>query len=406
MPGAPPEGAAPPEDGSLPASAGAGAQDRPLGAYLHIPFCRVRCGYCDFNTYTAEELRGLSRADYPGALVREIALSARVLAGIGALRPAATVFFGGGTPTLLAPGALLGMLDALRESWGLADGAEVTVEANPDSIDAAGLRALREGGVTRVSLGVQSADPAVLRTLDRTHEAAAVPRVAEAVREAGLELSLDLIYGAPGERPEQWRATLETAIGLRPHHLSAYALIVERGTALARRIRRGELPAPDEDLQAEMYELADRMLAEAGYEWYELSNWSLGGRHPSRHNRSYWSDADWWGFGPGAHSHQRGVRWWNVKHPAAYAGRLASGRSPAAGREVLDEATRRFERVMLGVRVREGIALTELDERARGRVVPELVAEGLADGPAALDGRLVLTLRGRLLADAVVRRLV
>lgn len=404
MPATLPDGEPQPPDGALPASAGRGAGERSLGAYIHVPFCRVRCGYCDFNTYTSDQLRGASPAGYPAAVVREMDLSARVLGRIGAQRPASTVFFGGGTPTLLDPGQLIGMLRALEERWGLEEGTEVTVEANPDSIDAAGLERLRDGGVTRVSFGMQSADPEVLRTLDRTHDPARVPVVVRAARELGLEVSVDLIYGAPGERLEQWRASLEAAIELAPHHVSAYALIVERGTAMERRIRRGELPPVDDDLHADMYELAERVLSAAGYEWYEVSNWSRGGAFPSRHNRSYWRDADWWGFGPGAHSHQGGVRWWNVKHPAAYAQRLAGGGSPGAGREVLDAGARRLERIMLGSRMREGLDVREIEEPRRSRVVAELLAEGLVEGAAALRGRLVPTLRGRLLADAIARR--
>ncbi|KAB1657273.1 coproporphyrinogen III oxidase [Pseudoclavibacter chungangensis] len=403
MPGAAPDGEPVPDDGALPASAGIGAAARDLGAYVHVPFCRVRCGYCDFNTYTAEELRGATRGGYPDEVLREIALAARVLGDVDATRQLSTVFFGGGTPTLLPPGDLARMLHGLRDTFGLVDGAEVTVEANPDSIDAAGLEALAAAGVTRVSFGMQSAVPHVLRTLDRTHDPARVPQVVAAARAAGLETSVDLIYGTPGESLDDWRTSLDAAIALEPGHISAYALIVERGTALARRIRRGEIAPVDDDLHAEMYEVLDARTAEAGFEWYEVSNWSLGGRSPSRHNLSYWRDADWWGFGPGAHSHAGGVRWWNAKHPAAYAQRLAAGRTPAVGREVLDEATKRFERIMLGVRLREGLDVSLLDDRGP---VAGLIADGLVEAPAAFAGRLVPTLRGRLMADAIARRLV
>ena len=402
MAGALPDGEAAPRDGSLPASAGEGAGERAFGAYVHVPFCRVRCGYCDFNTYTATELRGASQAEYPDEVAREVAFAGAVLDRVGAVRPLSTVFVGGGTPTLLPADGLVRMLEALRDRFGIVEGAEVTVEANPDSIDAEGLRRLRDGGVTRVSFGVQSAVPHVLATLDRTHDPARVPRVVEAAKDAGLEVSVDLIYGTPGESDDDWRTSLDAAIALEPHHVSAYALIIEAGTALARRIRRGELADIDDDTQASRYELADARLAAAGFEWYEVSNWSRGGAHPSRHNLNYWRDTDWWGFGPGAHSHVGGVRFWNVKHPAAYAARLAAGESPVLAREVLDAETRRFERIMLGVRLREGLDVGLLRDRT---VVAGLLADGLVEPSAAFQGRLVPTLRGRLLADAVTRRL-
>ncbi|MGM1029934.1 MAG: radical SAM family heme chaperone HemW [Actinomycetota bacterium] len=396
-----PEGDAAPADGRLPAGTGA---DGPFGVYVHVPFCSVRCGYCDFNTYTADELRGATRAGYPGDVAAEIALAAGVLSELGPLRPAQTVFFGGGTPTLLPAGDLLRMLADVRDAFGIAEGAEVSVEANPDSIDAAGLAQLRAGGVTRVSFGMQSAVPHVLAALDRTHDPERVPQVVAWAREAGLEVSIDLIYGAPGESLADWQRSLDAAVAMAPDHVSAYALIVEDGTALARRIRRGELVAPDDDLQAAMYEAADATLTAAGYGWYEVSNWARGGR-VARHNLAYWRGQDWWGFGPGAHSHVGGVRWWNVKHPAAYRDRLLTGTSPALAREVLDDETRRVERVLLESRIADGLPVAVLEPDGR-RAVAGLIAEGLVDGGAALAGRVVPTLRGRLLADAVVRRLL
>lgn len=399
-PSALPEGEPVPADGSLPLS-GVSA-GRQFGAYVHIPFCTVRCGYCDFNTYTASELGGVSRDSYPDALAQEIALARRVLDDIGHQQPLSTVFFGGGTPTLLPAAALIGVLGQLRETFGPIDGGEVTVEANPDTVDAAVLSELRAGGVTRVSFGMQSAVPHVLRTLDRTHNPERVPDVVAAAKAVGLEVSVDLIYGTPGETLEDWRRSLDAAIALEPTHISAYALIVEPGTALARRIRRGEIAAVDDDLQADMYELADELFSRAGYRWYEISNWSLAGEHPSRHNLAYWHDTDWWGFGPGAHSHIDGVRWWNVKHPAAYAQRLAAAQSPAHGRERLSGDQRALERVLLRTRLSEGIAVAELSDRAG---VAALIADGLVDAQAALQGRVRLTLRGRLLADVVARAL-
>ncbi|WP_413319631.1 radical SAM family heme chaperone HemW [Agrococcus sp. 1P02AA] len=396
-----PEGDAAPADGRLPAGTPA---DAPFGAYIHVPFCSVRCGYCDFNTYTADELRGATRAGYPADVAAEIALAAGVLGELGPLRPMQTVFFGGGTPTLLPAGDLVAMLGAVTDAFGRVPGAEVTTEANPDSIDAAGLRQLRDGGITRVSFGMQSAVPHVLAALDRTHDPERVPLVVEWARQAGLEVSLDLIYGAPGESLEDWQRSLDAVVAMRPDHVSAYALIVEDGTALARRIRRGELAVPDDDLQAAMYEAADATLGQAGYSWYEVSNWSRGDR-VARHNLAYWRGHDWWGFGPGAHSHVGGVRWWNVKHPAAYRDRLLAGGSPALAREVLDGETRRVERVLLESRIAEGLPVEVLEGEGR-LAVAGLVAEGLVDGRAALAGRVIPTLRGRLLADAVVRRLL
>ncbi|OAH51683.1 radical SAM family heme chaperone HemW [Microbacterium oleivorans] len=392
-----------PLDGALPADVRV-SDDVDFGVYLHVPFCRVRCGYCDFNTYTATELRGARQDAYADEVLREIAISRRVLAERGPLRPAQTVFFGGGTPTLLPPGDLARMLDGVREAFGLADGAEVTVEANPDTMTDAVAETLADAGVTRLSIGMQSAVPHVLAALDRTHDPANITTAVAAARNAGLAVSLDLIYGAPGESLEDWRTSLETATALAPDHVSAYALIVEDGTKLERQIRRGEVPAPDDDLQADMYELADELLAAAGYGWYEVSNWAMSHAQRSRHNLSYWRGQDWWGYGPGAHSHIGGLRWWNVKHPAAYAQRLAAGQSPAAGRERPDAEARRLEDILLRSRIVDGVAVDEATVAGR-RNVASLIADGLVDGAAAVHGTIVLTRRGRLLADAVVRAL-
>ncbi len=412
MPSALPEGEPAPLDGALPPSAAIGSADRDFGVYIHVPYCRVRCGYCDFNTYTASELGdGANRADYAGQLRRELELGADVLRRGGvADRRASTVFFGGGTPTLLPPDDLVSMLDGVREQWGIAPGAEVTTEANPDSVDEAYLAALADGGFTRVSFGMQSAVPSVLATLDRTHSPERVPLVVRWAREAGLQVSLDLIYGTPGEALADWERSLDAALACEPDHLSAYALIVEQGTKLASQIRRGEVAEPDDDLHAEMYELADARLAAAGYSWYEISNWSRSDSTRSRHNLAYWRGSDWWGAGPGAHSHIGGTRWWNVKHPRAYAQRLAAGSSPAHAREVLDPETQRTERVLLETRIAEGLPTEVLSEAERS-AVPSLIAEGLVDGRAALGAgesspRIVPTLRGRLLADTVVHRLL
>lgn len=407
MPSSLPVGEPAPASGVLPASAGVNADQRDFGVYIHVPFCAVRCGYCDFNTYTATELRGESQDDYPEHAAAEIRFAAGVLENSGIPpRPAETVFFGGGTPTLLRPDSLSMMVNAVRHSWGIAPGAEITVEANPDSVDATALRKLADSGFTRVSFGMQSAVPSVLATLERTHDPERIPIVVSAAREAGLSVSLDLIYGTPGETLAEWETSLSQAVALAPDHLSAYALIVEQGTRLARQIRRGERVAPDDDLQADMYVLADDYLAAAGYEWYEISNWSKSVEARSRHNRAYWLGHDWWGVGPGAHSHVGGVRWWNTKHPAAYAARIKAGVSPAAGREYLSDEQSRSERVLLLTRLREGLSAAELDSQKRPPVIASLIADGLIQPDDAFAGRVVLTRRGRLLADAVVRYLM
>jgi len=406
MPSALPLADPAPADGRLPASVVDGVDARRFGVYLHVPFCRVRCGYCDFNTYTGDELRGARRDDYAGQAVQEVRLAGEVLRDAGLPeRRASTVFFGGGTPTMLPSTDLAEMLRSVVDTWGVEPGAEVTNEANPDSVDERYLADLAAAGFTRVSFGVQSAVPHVLATLERTHDPERVPHVVRWAREAGLDVSLDLIYSTPGESLDDWRRSLDVAIEQQPDHLSAYALIVEDGTKLARQIRRGEVAQPDDDLAADMYELADERLAAAGYDWYEVSNWSRGVEHRSRHNLAYWQGHDWWGVGPGAHSHVGGVRWWNVKHPAAYAQRMAADESPGAGRETLDAETRRVERVLLAVRTRDGLPTADLDADGRAAVAG-LIADGWVDGRAALGGRVVLTRTGRLMADGVVARLL
>ena len=401
-----------PSDGMLPAQAALGQEQRSFHAYVHIPFCRVRCGYCDFNTYTATELDGASQSDYADVLIREIEFSSDVLSRSGvAKRALKSVFFGGGTPTQLPASDLVKILKKLEASFGIAPGAEVTTEANPDNVDLDYLSELRAGGFTRVSFGMQSAVPSVLKTLERTHNPENVPVVVSAGKQAGLAVSVDLIYGAPGETLEEWRTSLEAAISMQPDHISAYSLIVEDGTKLARQIKSGQLEEPDEDLQADKYELADALLATAGYEWYEVSNWARKTADRdlrSAHNLSYWQSQDWWGYGPGAHSHVGGVRWWNVKHPSAYSTKLTSGVSPAAGREMLSERTRLEERILLEIRVADGlnIDLAKAVNPEASKLVASFIADGLVDPKNALSGTLILTLKGRLLADALVRQLL
>ena len=401
MPSALPAGDPAPSDGSLPDSALGELGDRSISLYLHVPFCSTRCGYCDFNTYTAAELGsapGASREAYLAAAHAELAVAAQVLGP----RELSTVFVGGGTPTLLEAKELIGLFDAARRLFPLASGAEVTTECNPESVDQPYLEALVEGGFNRISFGMQSAQPHVLRVLERRHTSGRVPDVTRWARAAGFStLSLDLIYGTPGESLDDWRTSLNAALSCEPDHVSAYALIVEDGTRLAAQIRRGELPAPVDDDQADFYELADSTLGAAGMDWYELSNWSRPG-HECRHNLAYWRGDSWWGVGPGAHSHVAGVRWWNVKHPRSYSAALAQGRSPAAARELLDPEARRVERVLLESRLVEGLDVDVLTATERGRVA-NLAQRGLIEEH---DDRLTLTLRGRLLADAVVRDLL
>ncbi|WP_377643330.1 radical SAM family heme chaperone HemW [Oryzobacter terrae] len=400
-----PDGDPAPASGGLPDAALASMAGRPWGVYLHVPFCSVRCGYCDFNTYTLGELGpGASTDDFATTALAELDLAATVLGRNAG--PVHTVFVGGGTPTLLPPADLVRLVAGIRDRFGLAEGAEVTTEANPDSVTLADLHELAAGGFTRVSIGMQSVVPHVLRTLDRTHDPARVATAVEGARAAGLATSVDLIYGTPGESLDDWRSSLEAAVALEPDHVSAYALVVEEGTRMAVQVRRGELPMPDGDDEADKYELADELLSAAGYGWYEVSNWARDDAARCRHNEGYWRGDPWWGVGPGAHSHVGGVRWWNVKHPRTYAAALAEGRSPAAGRETLTADQRRDEVVLLGVRLREGLPLDVLDANGR-TAVAGLVADGLVDGRAAVgERRVVLTRRGRLLADAVVRRLL
>ncbi|MEU3568624.1 radical SAM family heme chaperone HemW [Kitasatospora sp. NPDC036755] len=408
MPSALPDGEPVPSDGSLPAHALDGLGSRPFGFYLHVPYCASRCGYCDFNTYTATELRSsgavASQETYADNVVAEIRLARKVLGD--ADLPVRTVFLGGGTPTLLPARDLVKMLAAVREEFGLAEDAEVTTEANPESVDPAYLAELREGGYNRLSFGMQSARPHVLKLLDRHHTPGRPEACVAEARAAGFEhVNLDLIYGTPGESDDDWRASLDAAIGAGPDHVSAYSLIVEEGTRLAARVKRGELPMIDDDVHADRYLIAEEALAAAGYSWYEVSNWATTPEGRCRHNELYWTGADWWGAGPGAHSHVGGVRWWNAKHPAAYAQALAEGRTPGLGREVLAEEDRRVERILLELRLVDGVSLDLLTAAGR-EAADRALADGLlAAGPHA-RGRAALTLQGRLLADAVVRDLV
>ena len=371
-----------------------------LSLYVHVPFCSSRCGYCDFNTYTATELgNSVSRDTFHEVLAKEVRLAAEQL---GSSRKISTVFVGGGTPTLLGSHGLNFVLNEIKQSFGLVENAEVTTEANPDSVTPQMLSELREGGFTRVSLGMQSSAPKVLQILERTHTPGASVQAAKWATEAGFEhVNLDLIYGTPGESDDDLIASVEAALEAGIDHLSAYALIVEDGTALSRKIQRGELPMPDDDVCADRYELIDSRMQAAGLPWYEVSNWGKPGGE-CQHNLAYWRSQDWWGIGPGAHSHVNGNRWWNIKHPSPYAERIAQWESPSAGTEVLTTDQVHMEEVMLGVRLAQGIALDTVSVDR----VKDLVAGGLVDPNSVAMGRVQLTLAGRLLADAVIRDLL
>ena len=409
--------------------------------YIHVPFCLRRCGYCDFNTYTAVDLGGgASRGNYAAMTIREMRLVRDWQERHGiAEPPASTVFFGGGTPTILPADDLIAILDAIRELWGVEDGAEITTEANPDTVDAATIRALADGGFTRVSFGMQSAVPHVLRTLDRTHTPANVEAGVRAAGAAGLRSSVDLIYGAPGEGLEDWRTSVRTAIDLGVNHISAYALTVEPTTKMGRQIAAGVLPKPDDDDEAAKYEIADELFSAAGLQWYEISNWARPG-YESRHNLGYWRNVDWAGIGPGAHSHYNrvepascrsesersarphgsspqdcdahgAIRSWDLAHPRLWSERVNAGQVPWAGSESITPMEALEETIMLGLRLREGLDLTALKTSldvggaASSDIdagVAELEREGLVERRGS---RLIPTLRGRLLNDAVIERM-
>lgn len=399
MPSTPPEGQPAPPDGRLPAAALAGLGERGFSIYVHVPFCASRCGYCDFNTYTAAELGaapGARQQDYLAAVNAELDLAAKVL---GVPPRVQSIFFGGGTPTVLPAADLAGLLTAITGRFDLSPGAEITTEANPESVDGEYLEVLAGAGFNRLSLGMQSARTNVLALLERQHTPGRVAEVVAQARAAGFgSISLDLIYGTPGEAEDDWRASLESVIAMAPEHVSAYSLTIEDGTRLAARVSRGELPGIDPDEQADRYQLAEELLTSAGYANYETSNWARPG-HECRHNLAYWHNDDWWGAGPGAHSHVGGVRWWNVRHPRTYAARLGQGESPAEAREILEPDERHVERVMLALRLAEGLPLDELSADERQRAAAK-VADGVAE---FRDDRLVLTATGRLLADHVIR---
>ncbi|WP_340639384.1 radical SAM family heme chaperone HemW [Bifidobacterium pseudolongum] len=382
-----------------------------------MPFCLRRCGYCDFNTYTASDLgAGASRANYARMAAREMELVYDWQCAYGIAEPAAsTVFFGGGTPTVLSPDDLVFLVERIRTLWGIAPGAEITTEANPDTVDETAIDRLAAGGFTRISFGMQSAVPHVLRTLDRTHTPAHVTRGVRAAQAAGLDASVDLIYGTPGESLDDWRTSVRSALDLGVLHLSAYALTVEPTTAMGRRIAAGTLPKPDDDDEAAKYEIVDAMAQAVGLEWYEISNWAAPG-HESRHNLGYWRNVDWAGIGPGAHSHYRlpaggddggggrAVRAWDTLHPRRWGQQINEGQVPFADHESIDPQADLEETIMLGLRLREGLDLQAVQARTGTDLAPvvhALTGDGLV---TCTQGRITPTLRGRLLNDTVIQR--
>ena len=383
---------------------------KPLSFYIHIPYCIRRCGYCDFNTYTPSELKDGEASvakvsqGYVDAAIIEINQAFAFFDDKNQLRPIETIFFGGGTPTLLPAVDLARILDELREKFGFSESIEITTEANPDSVSAVDLKNLRTAGMNRVSFGMQSAKTHVLATLDRTHNPARVSEVVNEAIEAGFEhVSLDLIYGVPGESIDDWKESVNTALSLPIDHLSAYALIVEEGTKLGAHVRRGDVVMPPEDETADKYLLVDELATKAGMDWYEVSNWSLTGGE-ARHNIAYWHSNDWWGIGAGAHSHVQGVRWWNVKHPTTYISKLISGESPMLENETLTKEQMRFEEILLRIRLSSGLPLDFFTE-AELVILNSYLAQGHLEEKAWQSGQLKLSISGRLLADQIVRAL-
>ena len=379
----------------------ASAHTDSFGVYLHVPFCATRCGYCDFNTYTPGQLgSGATQGDYLDAIVAELEMA--VVKHPELARGADTVFIGGGTPSILGASGLRRLLDGVRNSFGLADDTEVTTESNPESTSPEFFEGLAEAGFTRVSLGMQSAVPHVLATLDRTHTPGRPAAAVAEARAAGFEhINLDVIYGTPGESMADLDTTLEAVLATEVDHVSAYSLIVEPGTAMARKVRRGELPMPDDDDLADRYERIDAALGQAGFSWYEVSNWAKPGGQ-CRHNMLYWRDGNWWGAGPGAHSHLDGTRFYNVKHPARYAATISGGELPIKDSEGLTAEDRHTEKIMLGLRLAEGIDANLLGEDELGKARRQAEA-GMVEFVSVDGGQLIqLTNRGRLLADAII----
>ena len=378
-----------------------------LAFYIHIPYCVKRCGYCDFNTYTPSELKiteGLAQISnsYIDLLLMEIK-AAKVQVGQSANVP--SIFFGGGTPSLMQPDDIGRVISTVKSEFTLLPDAEITMECNPDTVTKESLAAFRAIGVNRVSFGMQSAVKHVLATLDRTHNPENLLQVTTWAKEVGFsEISVDLIYGTPGESLSDWQTSINAALTLPITHISAYALIVEEGTKLAAQIKRGEVAQVDDDLTAEKYLVADKAFTAAGFEWYELSNWAKSGSL-SKHNLAYWLGDNWWGAGPGAHSHLNGKRFWNVKHPNLYKERVLANQSPVADSEVLEELQIESERLMLSLRLPSGVDKKSLNELQLAEL-SSYVESGHLDQANWNQGRATLTLDGRLIADRILRQIL
>jgi len=378
-----------------------------LAFYIHIPYCVKRCGYCDFNTYTPSELKiteGLAQISnsYIDLLLMEIK-AAKSQVSQSANVP--SIFFGGGTPSLMQPDDIGRVISTIKSEFTLQSDAEITMECNPDTVTKESLAAFRAVGVNRVSFGMQSAVKHVLATLDRTHNPENLLQATTWAKEVGFsEISVDLIYGTPGESLSDWQTSIDAALTLPITHISAYALIIEEGTKLAAQIKRGEVAQVDDDLTAEKYLVADKAFTAAGFEWYELSNWAKSGSL-SKHNLAYWSGDNWWGAGPGAHSHLNGKRFWNVKHPNLYKERVLANQSPVADSEALDELQIESERLMLSLRLPSGLDKQSLNELQLAEL-SSYVESGHLDQANWNQGRATLTLNGRLIADRILRQIL
>ena len=377
-----------------------------LAFYIHIPYCVRRCGYCDFNTYTPAELAissDLSETSksYIDLLLSEIEFARR--SSDAAKVP--TIFFGGGTPTLMESKDLGRVISAIGDRFEIDREAEITTEANPDTVTKEKLATLREAGFNRISFGMQSAVPHVLRALDRTHNPENVLKATTWAREVGFqEISVDLIYGTAGESIADWELTVDTALSLPITHISAYALIVENGTKLGAQVKRGEVVMPDDDQTADKYLIADDKFTAAGFDWYELSNWSKPGSE-CRHNLAYWNGDNWWGAGAGAHSHINGRRFWNVKHPASYTQKVLASGNPMQEQEILTSAEARTEEIMLQIRLATGLQLSSLSSSEQSSLLGFLQQGHLLQSFWS-DGRVVLSQSGRLIADRIVREML
>ena len=378
-----------------------------LAFYIHIPYCVKRCGYCDFNTYTPAELKistGLEQISnsYIDLLLQEIDSVREQIVGEITVP---SIFFGGGTPSLMQPNDIGRVISKIKTEFDLPLNSEITLECNPDTVTKDSLENFKKVGINRVSFGMQSAVPHVLATLDRTHKPENLAQATTWANKVGIsEISVDLIYGTPGESITDWQTSIDSALALPITHISAYALIIEEGTKLAAQIKRGEVPEVDDDLVADKYLIADEAFKEAGFEWYELSNWSKPGSE-SKHNMAYWNGDNWWGAGPGAHSHLNGKRFWNVKHPNLYKERIQNKQSAVADSEVLKKDQIESERLMLLLRLPSGIEKQTLNQMQLSEL-SEFVESGHLDRANWNQGRASLTLNGRLIADRILRKIL